>query len=231
MTLALKHAVLERGVAHLVLPDEVQILPAGDARASAPTGRVADAHIAPPAAALEQALELLAHARRPVIVVGHGARFDMPAVIEFAETLDAPILTTFKAKGLVADTHPLGAGVLGRSGTPVASWLMNESDLLLVLGASFSNHTGIADYKPTIQVDADPMALGRFHPVTVGVQAHVGVCVRALADRLASAGATSGPGAEKRPEGRVDQQVDVAERWSIWRAEKARRLETIGPTG
>jgi hypothetical protein len=39
------------------------------------------------------------------------------------------VLTTFKAKGLVLDTHPLGAGVLGRSGTPVASWLMNESDL------------------------------------------------------------------------------------------------------
>ncbi len=99
---------------------------------------------------------------------------------------------------------------------------MNESDLLVVLGASFSNHTGIADYKPTIQVDADPMALGRFHPVTVGVQAHVGVCVAALADRLAATdqaghqagtratdGSTSGPtwpsggasGARRRPAG------------------------------
>ncbi len=77
MTLALKHAVLERGVAHLVLPDEVQVLPAADARASGPTGRVADARIAPPAAALDQALALIAQARRPVIVVGHGARFDM----------------------------------------------------------------------------------------------------------------------------------------------------------
>ena len=51
-------------------------------------------------------------------------------MIALAERLDAPVLTTFKAKGLVPDTHPLGAGVLGRSGTPVASWLMNESDLL-----------------------------------------------------------------------------------------------------
>ena len=66
------------------------------------------------------------------------------------------MLTTFKAKGLVPDTHPLGAGVLGRSGTPVASWLMNESDLLLVVGASFSNHTGIAPYKPIVQVDDTP---------------------------------------------------------------------------
>ena len=46
---------------------------------------------------------------------------------------------------------------------------MNESDLLVVFGASFANHTGIASYKPIVQVDSDPDALGRFHPVTVPV--------------------------------------------------------------
>ena len=102
-----------------------------------------------------------------MIVVGHGARFDMDAVVALAEALDAPVLTTFKAKGLISDHHPLGCGVLGRSGTPVASWLMNESDLLIVFGASFSNHTGIAPYKPIVQVDFDPMALGRFHISTI----------------------------------------------------------------
>jgi pyruvate oxidase len=53
--------------------------------------------------------------------------------LSLAERLGAPVLTTFKAKGLVADDHPLAAGVLGRSGTPVASWLMNESNLVLVV--------------------------------------------------------------------------------------------------
>ena len=43
---------------------------------------------------------------------------------------------------------------------------MNESDLLLVLGASFSNHTGITPKKPTIQVDFDPMALASSTPWT-----------------------------------------------------------------
>ena len=89
---------------------------------------------------------------------------------------------------------------------------MNESDLLVVLGASFSNHTGIAPYKPIVQVDFDPMALGRFHPVTVPVLGHVGVAARALRSALGA-----------RPD-RVDQRGDVAERWAIWRAEKNRRL-------
>jgi thiamine pyrophosphate-dependent acetolactate synthase large subunit-like protein/nitrite reductase/ring-hydroxylating ferredoxin subunit len=214
-TLALKHAMLEREVAHLVLPDEVQVRPAPGVAASGPGGRLPDREIAPPEAAVAAACDLVAAARRPVLVVGHGARFDMPDVVALAETLGAPVLTTFKAKGLIADSHPLGCGVLGRSGTPVASWMMNESDLLVVFGASFSNHTGIASYKPIVQVDYDPMALGRFHPVTAPVLGHVGVTARLVRDRLAAAD----PAAE-----RADQARDVAERWAIWREEKARRL-------
>ncbi|HEY5697879.1 MAG TPA: thiamine pyrophosphate-dependent enzyme [Acidimicrobiales bacterium] len=211
-TLAVKRAIVDREVTHLVLPDEVQVQAAPDAAAGYPDGRVADRAIAPPTAAVDDALARLAGARRPVIVVGHGARFHMDEVVALADTLGAPVLTTFKAKGQISDHHPLGCGVLGRSGTPVASWMMNESDLLVVFGASFSNHTGIADYKPTIQVDADPMALGRFHPITVGLQGDVGVTALVLAENV------------RATDARVDQRADVAERWSIWRAEKQRRL-------
>jgi len=212
MTLALKHALVERQVAHLVLPDEVQVRPADDTAASGPGGRVPATRISPPPDVVDDALALIAGARRPVIVVGHGARFDMDAVVGLADALGAPVLTSFKAKGQISDRHPLGAGVLGRSGTPVASWLMNESDLLIVFGASFSNHTGIAPYKPIIQIDFDPMALGRFHPVTVPVLGHVGVTADLLRRRL-----------HEPMDGRVDQRVDVAERWTIWRDEKRRR--------
>jgi len=70
---------------------------------------------------------LLKASKRPVIIVGHGARFQMESIIAYAESLDCPVITTFKGKGLIADDHPLGCGVLGRSGTPIASWFMNES--------------------------------------------------------------------------------------------------------
>jgi thiamine pyrophosphate-dependent acetolactate synthase large subunit-like protein len=213
MSLACKHAIDERGVAHLVFPDEVQTLPAGDAVARGPEGRLADTEVEPSSRSMDRAVELLTRAARPVVIVGHGARFAMGPVTALAEQLGAPVLTTFKAKGLVSDRHPLGCGVLGRSGTPIASWFMNESDALLVFGASFSNHTGIAPYKPIVQVDVDPEALGRFHPVTVPVLGDVGVVARALAGTLASSGVVA-----------VDQRAAVAQRWAIWRAEKARRL-------
>lgn len=220
--LACKNALLNRGVSHIVFPDEVQALSADGRKAGGPEGRVAAPGIAPPADVLDEAIERLRAAERPVIIVGHGARFDMDAITALAETLGCPVLTTFKGKGQIADDHPLGCGVLGRSGTPVASHFMNESDLLLVLGASFSNHTGITPKKPTIQVDFERVALGRTFPVDLPVWGEIGVTVgllRGALDDASAAGSLSG----------VDARPEIAERWDIWRTEKTRRRgETRG---
>jgi pyruvate oxidase len=209
--LAVKHARDGRGVAHLVLPDEVQAQPS-QAAAGSPDGRYSRRPVGPGAEALARATELVAGARRPVIVVGHGARDARAEIVALAEELGAPVLTTYKAKGLVPDTHPLGAGVLGRSGTPVASWLMNEADLLLVVGASFSNHTGIAPWQTIVQVDDTRTAIGRFDAVTADLLGDAALVVPALAEAVRAAGSHA-----------EDQRGDVAERWAIWRAEKARR--------
>ncbi|MGF1600271.1 MAG: thiamine pyrophosphate-dependent enzyme [Acidimicrobiales bacterium] len=211
-SLAMKTALVDRDVAHLILPDEVQHHPAPHTAAGRPDGRTGRPEIRPPEAALAEAVERIRSAARPMIIVGHGARRQMDAVLALADRLGAPIATTFKAKGLVADDHPLGCGVLGRSGTPIASWFMNECDLVIVFGASFANHTGIAPYKSIVQVDHDPMALGRFHPVDVPVQGHIGTTALLLAERLTD---------HTPPK---DLRAEVAERWAIWREEKARRV-------
>jgi thiamine pyrophosphate-dependent acetolactate synthase large subunit-like protein len=152
-------------------------------------------------------------ARRPVVVAGNGARGALAELTALAERLGAPVLTTFRAKGLLPDSHPLAAGVLGRSGTPVASWLMNESDLVLVVGASFSNHTGIATYKTLVSIDDSPGSVGRFNPVDAALLGDAALSLAAL-DRAV------GPDPQAR-----DQRPDVAARQAIWRAEKARRAK------
>ena len=214
MNLACKNAIVERDVAHLIFPDDVQTLPAPDnATPGAPDGRVSAPRIAPDEAVLQQATDKLAAAKRPIIIVGYGARDAMNEIIELAEALHAPVLTTFKGKGQIADAHPLAAGVLGRSGTPVASWFMNECDLILALGASFSNHTGITPKRPIIQVDFERMALGKFHPVEIPLWGEIGVsatCMQAALPKKIAA---------------VDQRDELAERWAIWRAEKQSRLD------
>lgn len=211
--LACKNAIVERDVAHLIFPDDVQTIPAGDEKPAQPEGRVGAPAITPPTEVVDRAVTMLAEARRPVIVAGYGARNAMDGVVGLAELLGAPVITTFKAKGQIGDDHPLACGVLGRSGTPVASWIMNEADLLLVLGASFANHTGIYPGHPIIQVDFERMQLGKFHPVALPVWGEVGTTAALLAERLAGADLKA-----------VDQRDDVAARRAIWAEEKRSRL-------
>ena len=158
MALAVKHSIVKREVAHLTFPDEVAFSKkAEESKPQTPENRITPFNISPPKEMTAKAIRLINNSRRPVIIVGHGARFSMQSIISFAESLNCPVITTFKAKGQISDQHPLSCGVLGRSGTPIASWFMNESDLIIVFGASFSNHTGITPKKPIIQVDVQPV--------------------------------------------------------------------------
>ena len=212
MSLALKNAIVQRDVSTLIFPDEVQVLPAvAGSEAATPDGRVSSDQITPDASSLDQAVNLLKQAKRPLIIVGYGARESMAEIIALSERLRCPVVTTFKAKGQMPDSHDLAGGVLGRSGTPIASWFMNECDLQLVLGASFSNHTGIEKKKPTIQVDFDRMALGKFHAVEVPVWGEIGRTLELLKSQLPDHLEV------------VDQTAEVAERWRLWRQEKQSR--------
>jgi len=212
MSLACKNAIVQRDVAHLIFPDNVQTMVASNPKASGPEGRLSVASVAPDDAVVDEAIKLIKKSKRPIIIVGYGALDAMDDVIELAEQLNAPVMTTFKAKGQIPDSHPLAAGVLGRSGTPIASWFMNECDLILALGSSFSNHTGITPKRPIIQVDFDRMHLGKFHAVTLPVWGEIGVTARRMKGLLNGAAKT------------VNQRPEIAERWAIWRQEKQSRV-------
>ncbi len=216
MSLALKNAIVHRDVAHLILPDEVQILPATKTmKALSCVGRLADMKIRPPLQALDTALQKISKSKRPVIIVGYGAKRSMVDIIKYAQVLNAPIITTFKGKGQISDAHPLACGVLGRSGTPVASWFMNESDLLIVFGSSFSNHTGITPKKPIIQIDFDPIQIGKFHKVDIPILGDVGVVANLLLEKINIKAANI----------RINIKDEVAKRWSIWKKEKLSRTK------
>ena len=221
MALAIKHAEVEHGPTALIFPDEVQHLPAREPQPETPrVGRVPLVTIAPPKDELQRALKLLNAAKRPTIVCGQGAAGFKDDVLRFAEKITAPVVTTFKAKGLVPDSHPLACGVLGRSGIPVASTMMGTADLLITFGTSFSVHTGIAEYIPTIQVDRDRMTLGKFYPVEVPLWGDIGVTIdQLLADEHLA------------PPARPQLRKEISTRWGKWRKEKERRRAEQSTTG
>ncbi|MEM8839319.1 MAG: thiamine pyrophosphate-binding protein [Pseudomonadota bacterium] len=216
MSLACKNAIVERDVAHLIFPDDAQTKPS-DPKASGPEGRMAHPAVYPSGDDVKRAADMINGAKRPVIVLGYGGLEAREDIVALGEKIGAPIMTTFKGKGLISDSHPLAAGVLGRSGTPIASWFMNEADLIIALGSSFANHTGIEPSKPIIQVDFERMQLGKFHPVALPVWSELSAFCEAVSPHL-------NPGSG-------DQIEELKDRWDIWRREKVRRLSEEGSNG
>ncbi|HDZ04358.1 hypothetical protein LCGC14_0205900 [marine sediment metagenome] len=220
MSLAIKSALINRDVSHITFPDEVAFMPKPEnEKAQTPENRITPFNISPPRQMVAKAVGMITESERPAIIVGHGARFQMDAIVAFAEKLNCPVITTFKGKGQISDHHELGCGVLGRSGTPIASWFMNESDLLIVFGASFSNHTGITPKKTIIQVDYDPAALSKFHKVDAALWGEISETLTII---------------EEQTEGKIntiDRRPEIAKRWEIWQEEKASRLEDESTVG
>ena len=95
---------------------------------------------------------------------------------------------------------------------------MNECDLIIALGSSFSKHTGIEKSKPIIQVDYDPLQLGRFHAIDYPVLGEIGVTMNAFSSAM-------------KTHKMEDQRSEIAERWNIWRAEKENRRQDKSEKG
>lgn len=218
-SLAMKSAIVQRNVSHLIVPDDVQTLDAGNQAPGEPDGRLADTRITPSEDAVNLAMYRVWKTKKPAIIIGYGARNNMPEIIEFAEKLSAPVLTTFKAKGQISDTHPLAVGVLGKSGTPLSAHFMNTADLLIVFGASFSQHTGIDKNKPIIQVDNDQMALAKFHAVDNPVWGDVGITAKLFTEKL-----------DNYSQSTITTE-QIAARKTDWKAQKAQMAEEIGKNG
>jgi thiamine pyrophosphate-dependent acetolactate synthase large subunit-like protein len=129
---------------------------------------------APDACALDQALGMLATARRPVVLVGRGGWDARTEALALASALGAPVGTTLLAKGLFAG-ESLDLGVVGTLATGTALRTVLDSDCVLVLGAGLNRYTtvdgSLIDGKAVIQVDRDPDRLGRWGPATVGLVA------------------------------------------------------------
>jgi pyruvate oxidase len=160
MTAAIKNALLQRGVAQVSVPNNIQKQPLDATFCSGP-GCLVDQQVMPGADELQRAVTAIDRAVRPVIIAGFGAYRDGEAVEELARRLKAPILTTFRAKGILPEGTGQVIGILGNVGSPDARVLANGADLLITLGVGFSSMTSVPLDRPIVQVDRDPLKLGK----------------------------------------------------------------------
>ncbi len=188
----------------------------------APSRRAISSRSRPDRESMKRTVELIASAERPVLLAGGGAAHSTGAatsVRELAERLQVPVATTLTAKGLLDETHPLSLGVVGRSGTPPAAEATRAADLVVAIGARFSdNHTSnwragkVYDVAHTkiVQVDLDIAEVGRNYPVEVGIAGDAGAFLEDLLIELEAAGI--GPQWDEWTSG-------LQESWQAWRRE------------
>jgi thiamine pyrophosphate-dependent acetolactate synthase large subunit-like protein len=139
---------------------------------AAHTPRVLDVFTAPGGVAegeiLDNAIGMIASARRPLILAGAGAVKAREALIRLADRLQAPLATTLKAKGLFND-HPYNIDIFGTLSTPAAYELIAAADCIICFGTSLHDFTTdrgkLMKDKRIIQIDVEPTAIGGgLHP-------------------------------------------------------------------
>ncbi|MFP4196401.1 MAG: thiamine pyrophosphate-dependent enzyme [Methanomassiliicoccales archaeon] len=182
LTMALKHAELRKGVAQLSVPNNVQKEPL-EARECISESRLTDLNILPEEGRLEEAAELIDRAERPVLVAGWGAYTHGDLVLQLSHRLKAPIVTTWRAKGIIPEEGENLAGIHGNVGPPFVKDLVEESDLMITLGVGFSQQTDLPRSKSIVQVDIDPMRIGKY-PTDVGLWGNCGLVIPRLLERV-----------------------------------------------
>jgi len=125
---------------------------------------------------IKKAAEMIEKAQRPLLYVGGGVTLSNASeeLIKFAEKADIPITTTLMAMDTLPAGHRLGLGMLGMHGTKYANYAVQESDLLIAVGARFDDRvTGkVADFAPhadIIHIDIDPSAISKIIKVDLPI--------------------------------------------------------------
>ena len=129
---------------------------------------------------IHKAVELLANAKRPVILAGGGVILSRAEteLLALAEHMGACVVTTMQGKSAFPENHPLYAWHMGANGTTCGNFMTTRADVLLAVGVRFADKAA-SSYKPgasfnipptrLIHVDIDPFEIGKNYPVEIGI--------------------------------------------------------------
>ena len=170
----------------------------------------------PPADDVARAVKALLAAKRVAIVAGAGATASGcgAELIALGERLAAPIGVSLGAYGLIPTRHALAIGTVGDYAAPPANRIVHDADLVLFVGC----HTGDqvthawripAIDTPVVQIDIDPLELGRSYPNTLGLMGDPKATLAQLIDTI---------GTPKRDRGYAESAARAMTEWRVERA-------------
>ncbi|UDJ82401.1 acetolactate synthase 2 catalytic subunit [Kosakonia oryzae] len=169
------------------IPKDIQ-LASGDLE---PYFATVDDVISFPQAQVDQARQMLAQAKKPMLYVGGGVGMAqaVPALREFLAATQMPVVCTLKGLGTVAPEYAYYLGMLGMHGTKAANFAVQECDLLVAVGARFDDRvTGklntFAPHAKVIHMDIDPAEMSKLRQAHVALQGDLNALLPALQQAL-----------------------------------------------
>ncbi len=179
---------------------------------------------------VKQAAELICQAERPLIMAGGGivASHACPELVELAERMQIPVVTTLMGKAAIPCSNPLNLGPVGMHGSKYANMAVTESDLIIACGARFSDRvTGkVSEFAPhakIIHIDIDPAEIGKIVNPDVPIVGDVKVVLAAVNERLAKMDAHT------NCETWRDEVFSWRERWPFYTSDFADYPDKIAP--
>ena len=149
----------------------------------------------PDASKIKETAELLSNARRPLIWAGGGtiAADASREVLELAKTINAPVITTHQAKGIIPEDNPMSLGVFYYGHGP-GHLAMPQADVILAVGSRLQLAPNVPwafqPHQKLIHIDADPDVLGKDIPAQIAINADARLGLRALLMELGGAPAS-----------------------------------------
>ncbi len=180
---AMQEAIGKGGVGIMGLPSDITTLPAVPSYASASlleTQRLPE----PAADRVEAAAELINSAKTVAIFAGSGAKHCSALLAQFADKVNAPVITTYKSQLELTGDNPNYVGHMGFLGTWAAEDAVANADVLLLVGMNFPYPGFFPTDKKIIQVDVRAERLGRKAKVDVAVHADAGLFFEQLLPKV-----------------------------------------------
>lgn len=179
---------------------------------------------------VRQAANLIESAKRPLIYAGGGivSSHACAELTQLAEHMCIPVVTSLMGKGAMRCSNPLNLGPVGMHGSKYANMAVTECDLLIAVGARFSDRvTGkVSEFAPhakIIHIDIDPAEIGKIIDPAVPIVGDAKVVLGAICDRLAKDDAAP-----------IDQEWEKTvfswrDRWPFYAADFADYPDKIAP--
>ncbi|HHA9929692.1 TPA: pyruvate oxidase [Staphylococcus aureus] len=181
---AIRTAYEQKGVAVVICPNDLLTEKIKDTT-NKPVDTSRPTVVSPKYKDIKKAVKLINKSKKPVMLIGVGAKRAKDELREFIEMAKIPVIHSLPAKTILPDDHPYSIGNLGKIGTKTSYQTMQEADLLIMVGTNYP----YVDYLPkknikAIQIDTNPKNIGHRFNINVGIVGDSKIALHQLTENI-----------------------------------------------